>query len=158
MYSKRLNDDDINGITDLASISTEVDKEYICKYCKQELLVEYPEAQVENPFAGLSFICPKCNRVYDSSLEKLPTKPRPIRSSLGQQMISNNNEITPLFETIALSFDLANDEYGALDPEGDTDERMKAEGWHIIDSRIELIDSHGRNRTIVKRSSETRKL
>ena len=161
MYPKKLIDDeDENNITDLASIafaSTE-NKEYICKDCKSELLVEYPEAQIENPFAGPSFICPKCNRVYDSSLEKLQSKPRPIKSTLGQQIDLNNNG--PLFDVIPerSSFDLSRDEYEALDPEGDTDEMMKAEGWHITDSRIELTDSHGMNRTIVKRSSESRKL
>src|SRR5918996_3039252 len=102
MYPKKLIDDeDENNITDLASIavaSTEDNKEYICKDCKSELLVEYPEAQIENPFAGPSYICPKCNRVYDSSLEKLQSKPRPIKSTLGQQIDLNNNG--PLFDVI----------------------------------------------------------
>lgn len=47
------------------------------------------------------------------------------------------------------------DEYTEYDdPEGDTDERMIQEGWHIVTSGIELTDLEGRNRTLVKRSED----
>jgi hypothetical protein len=47
-------------------------------------------------------------------------------------------------------FDRIN-EYEKYDPEPGDDERMKMAGFHIVESRIELTDSSGRNRTIVKR-------
>lgn len=58
-------------ITDLASIAVNGIKDRdlcICKDCSSELL-DYPEAQIENPFAGPSYLCPSCNKVYDSSIE-----------------------------------------------------------------------------------------
>lgn len=38
-------------------------------------------------------------------------------------------------------------------PEPGEDERMRQQGFHIIDSRIELTDSSGMNRTVVRRNT-----
>lgn len=47
---------------------------------------------------------------------------------------------------------LEREAYEKYDPEPGDDEMMKMQGFHIIDSRIEFVDSSGMNMTIVKRN------
>jgi hypothetical protein len=48
----------------------------------------------------------------------------------------------------------AEDEYDRYDPEPGYDEGLKMEGWHIIESRLELRDRQGNNRTLFKRDTD----
>jgi hypothetical protein len=46
------------------------------------------------------------------------------------------------------------DEYAMYDPEPGYDEGLKQDGWHIIESRLELRDRQGNNRTLFKRDTD----
>jgi hypothetical protein len=150
--SKGKADSDNHNIIDLAtSVNTSLasDIKYVCKECEgSQVLREYPQAQLYNPHAGKCYICPACSRIYDSSLEKLPKATKKVVSNLG----AGNVPTTPIIETIQENAGIEReDEYAKYDPEGDTDERMKMQGFHIVESKLELTDSQGRNRTIFKR-------
>lgn len=144
---------DIIDLTDISSAVTE--NRYICKKCLplkgEQLLVAYPQAQIQNPFAGPSYKCPVCNTVYDSSLVKLPRISRKVRSTIGSEQESMSDFIIATVpEDKGL---LIQDEYERYDPEPGNDDFMQQQGFHIIDSRIELTDSSGHNRTIVRRNT-----
>jgi DNA-directed RNA polymerase subunit RPC12/RpoP len=147
----RKNKEDKHDFIDLATtinVASATDRKYICPTCS-ELLQDWPAAKITNPFAGPSYRCPNCDRIYDSSLERLPKASKKIQSSLGREQ---NTDTGFIIQTTPENRDIERvDDYSKYDPEGDTDERMKAQGWHIIDSRIELTDSQGRNRTAVRR-------
>jgi hypothetical protein len=62
------------------------------------VLLPYAQAQIDNPFAGPSYQCPSCGRVYDSSLEKMSRQ-----RSAGLDRIYTEDEIqaakaSPSFE------------------------------------------------------------
>jgi hypothetical protein len=122
---------------------------YICKECEGSQLREYPQAQLYNPHAGRSYICPTCNKVYDSSLEKLPKAVKKVRSN-----VASAEESTPFIEIINENGGIREeqDEYDKYNPEPNEEEQLKAEGATIIESKITLTDSQGHNRTIVKRN------
>jgi len=145
-----------HDIIDLTSItnSSATDNRYICKECQptEQLLIPYPQAQIENPFAGPSYICPSCSTVYDSSLVKLPRAAKPVKSTIGSEIDSMTDFV---IETVEENRGLiVEDEYEKYNPDPLEDEWIKAQGGTIIDSRIELTDSSGMNRTIVKRASD----
>jgi hypothetical protein len=48
---------------------------------------------------------------------------------------------------------IVEDEYDKYDPEPDEEEIIKGMGGTIIDSRIELTDSSGMNKTLVRRDN-----
>lgn len=140
---------DLTGITD----SSASDIRYVCKECKPEqILIAYPQAQIENPFAGTSYRCQRCNTVYDSSLVKLARAAKPVRSTIGSERDSQTDFIVDIVpENKGL---IVEDEYEKYNPEPNEEEWFRAQGFHIIESRIELTDSSGMNRTIVKRSNQ----
>ena len=51
--------------------NTSANDEYVCETCGVSLAL-YPQARIANPHAGISYICPKCHNVTDSSLTGLP--------------------------------------------------------------------------------------
>jgi RNase P subunit RPR2 len=157
IYSKKIKDEDNSRrVIDLAtplSNALAADKRYICPACK-DVLVDYPQAQLYNPHAGPSYRCPNCNKIYDSSLEKLPKTSKKVHSSLGREQSGDSGFI--MVETVPENAGQQNiqDEYDKYDPEGDSDYRMEMQGWHITESKIELTDRQGNNRTIVKRDKD----
>jgi hypothetical protein len=146
---------DKHDVIDLASSINEAkasanNNTFLCKYCI-EPLVFYPQARIDNPHAGPSYICPKCGVVVDSSLEKLPKASKKVTSSIG----SPTNNI-PFIETIAENAgqNTRESEYDKYNPEPDEEEQLKAMGATLIESRIELTDRQGHNRTYVKRNDD----
>jgi hypothetical protein len=112
-------------------------------------LIAYPK---QSPYAGPSYKCPSCDTVYDSSLVKLPRAAKPVRSTIGSERDSQTDFI---IETVEENRGLiVEDEYEKYNPDPNEDEMIKAQGGTIIDSRIELTDSSGMNRTVVKRSED----
>lgn len=156
-YTLKRREQEDNDIMDLSSImnSSATDNRYICKECQpqeEQLLVAYPQAQIENPFAGPSYRCPNCGTVYDSSLVKLPRSARKVRSTIGSDRdFASNFVIETVPENRGLS--IVEDEYDKYDPEPDEEEIIKGMGGTIIDSRIELTDSSGMNKTLVRRDN-----
>lgn len=148
---KEVNEDivDLTGI----NLASATENRYICKECKPEqILMPYPQAQRENPFAGPSYRCPICNTVYDSSLVKLARVAKPVRSTIGSERDIQSDFIVDIVpENKGL---IVEDEYEKYNPEPNEEEWFRAQGFHIIESRIELTDSSGMNRTIVKRSNQ----
>lgn len=70
--------------------------DYICENCEGDgdegvKLVPYPKAQRDNPFAGPYYICPRCKRVYDSSLGKMLREDSAIKPDLEDPSISAND-------------------------------------------------------------------
>lgn len=153
---KKSESEDMHDILDLTGINlaSSSDIRYVCKECKPEqILIPFPQAQIANPFAGPSYRCPSCSTVYDSSLLKLPRAAKPVRSTIGSEKDSANDFIV---DTIPENSGLViEDEYDKYNPEPFEDEFLKAQGATIIESRIELTDSNGMNRTIVKRNNNT---
>lgn len=150
--------EDSHDFINLASSITQAqasDIKYICKDCgPEQILLDYPQAQYYNRFAGKSYICPNCSKIYDSSLEKLPKAAKGIKSSVN----ADNTTTMPFLETIAENKGIERvDEYAEINQrfEPMEDENIRRMGGTIIDSRIGLTDSQGRNRTIVRRDAST---
>lgn len=148
-----------NDIVDLASTQKEAQDEskvYICSECDKDL-VHDTTYRLRNPFGGEGYYCSNINKcslfgkVIDISLQKLKVKPRPVQGAISNLRDASQESI---IETIAEDKGLEpiEDEYEKYDPEGDTDLRMEREGFHIISSEIQLTDSSGMNRTIVRRN------
>jgi len=156
MYSKEIKqEDNKHEVVDLATpfnVAAAAEKKYVCENC-HDVLVDYPQAKCYNPHAGPSYRCPTCNRIYDSSLQKLPKASKKVQSSLGRQQSGDTGFIMSVPEDANKGLGPMEDDYDKYDPEGDYDERMRMQGWHIVESRIELTDSQGRNRTLVRRNS-----
>lgn len=161
---RRLTDDDNNNnsnndkVIDLLSIEKEAQDEskvYICSECGHDLVYD-KTYRFRNPFGGEGYFCSNINKctsfskIQDISFVKLKVKPRSVVGAISNLRDASQET---LIETIAedKGLMLDEDDYEKYDPEGDADERMKMEGFHIIESRIELVDSSGMNRTIVKR-------
>jgi RNase P subunit RPR2 len=124
---------------------------YTCKYCPDATatLLPYPQARVQHPHAGPSYICPKCGTVYDSSLEKLPRAAKRVTGAIEAA------ETPPFIETIDERAGVQDrqDEYDKYNPEPNEEEQIKAMGATLIESKIEITDTQGNNRTIVKRNT-----
>jgi hypothetical protein len=153
--NKAIAGQDKHDVIDVATSITQAKAssvKYVCKECEgSQLLRDYPQAQLYNPHAGRSYICTSCNKIYDSSLGKLPRAAKKVTGA-----VASTAESTPFIESVnenAGVLDQQSD-YDRYDPEGDTDERMKLQGWHIIESKLELTDRQGNNRTIVKRTNQ----
>lgn len=156
---KKFTDDNSNSVIDLLSIQKETQDEsktYICSECGKDL-VHDKTYRLRNPYGGEGYLCSNINKcslfskVLDVSVDKLKVKPRPVKGAVSNlRDASQENMITFIDEDKGLG--LEHDSYEKYDPEGDYDERMKMEGWHIISSEIQLTDSSGNNRTIVKRT------
>jgi uncharacterized Zn finger protein len=119
--------DDTHDIIDLTSItnSSATDTRYVCKKCREpeQQLLPYPQAQIENPFAGPSYRCPNCNMVYDSSLVKLPRAAKQVKSTIGSERDSQTDFI---IETISEDRGLiVEDEYEKYNPDPNEDEWIK---------------------------------
>jgi hypothetical protein len=149
---------DRHDVIDIASVILEAKtakNTFLCQYCV-EPLVFYAKAQIDNPHAGPSYICTKCGIVTDSSLEKLPKAAKKVTSSIGSP-----TNVTPFIETIPENageslLNQRRDEYAEINQrfEPNEDEQIKAMGGTIIESRIQLTDSTGQNKTYVKRSDD----
>jgi hypothetical protein len=59
-----------------------------------------------------------------------------------------------LNDNAAGSIERPEDDYDKNDPEPGDDQNKRMEGWHIIDSKIELKDRQGNNRTLFKRDTD----
>ena len=157
---KKFTDDNNDNVIDLASTQKEAQDEskvYVCSECGKDL-VHDTTYRLRNPFGGEGYYCSNVNKcslfgkVLDISIEKLEVKPRKIQGAISNLKDASQESI---IETIAEDKGLQQpieDEYEKYDPEGDTDLRMEREGFHIISSEIQLTDSSGMNRTIVKRN------
>jgi hypothetical protein len=151
--NKAIAKQDNHDIIDLASSITEAkaaNNTFLCKYCIGPLL-PYPKNQIDNPHAGPSYICTKCGTVVESSLEKLPkASKKVVVSSIGSpQNVAPFIEMVP--ENATKGLNPIEDEYDKYNPEPNEEEQLKAMGATIIESKIELTDRQGHNRTIVKR-------
>jgi hypothetical protein len=116
------------------------------------MLQDWPAAKFYNPHAGPSYRCPTCDKVYDSSIHKLPTvinKSKPTMT-----LPSANNEPTIMFLDEHAGIERPEDEYDEYDPEPGYDKGLKMDGWHIIESKLELRDRQGNNRTLFKRDTD----
>jgi len=137
---------DLTGITKASA----TDVKYICKDCQPEqILMAYPQAQIDNPFVGPSYRCQNCNTVYDSSLVKLPRAARLVRSTIGNE---RDSQMDFVVDTVPENKGLQSpeDEYDEkYNPEPMEDERLEMEGAHIINSTTYYPAS---NTTITKRS------
>lgn len=159
MKHRRTEEDSHNNIVDLASTQKQAQEEskvYVCSECGKDLVLD-TTYRLRNPYGGEGYYCSNINKcpmfgkVLDLSLEKLNVKPRPVKGAISNLKDASQE---PIIETIAEDKGLqpVEDEYEKYDPEGDTDFRMEREGFHIISSEIQLTDSSGMNRTIVKRN------
>jgi hypothetical protein len=159
MYSKRTNENNTKGtinpdkhddIIDLTTVDN-TPKRYLCPQCK-ELLQDWPAAKFYNPHAGPSYRCPTCDKIYDSSLQKLPTLVKKSKPTMANT--ANANEPIVMFLNDNASIEKRDEEYDRHDPEPGYDEGLKQDGWHIIESRLELRDRLGNNRTLFKRDTD----
>jgi hypothetical protein len=158
--NKAIAGQDKHDIVDIATDITEAkaaNNTFLCEYCV-EPLVFYAKAQIDNPHAGPSYICTKCGIVTDSSLEKLPKAAKKVTSSIGSP-----TNVTPFIETIPENageglLNQRRDEYSEINQrfEPGEEEQMRAQGWEILSSKIELTDSQGHNKTLVRRDDTSR--
>ena len=119
---------------------------YVCKDCNTDLILD-AEYQIKNPFSrGRGYFCGFCQKTYDDSLVRLVKKPKAVTS-----IIHDKNDLVfqPIPEDKGL--EPIEDEYKKYDPEPFADQYLINSGATIIDSRIELTDSSGRNRILVRR-------
>jgi hypothetical protein len=161
MYSKRTDENNRKGtinfskdkhddIVDLTNVDN-TSKKYLCPVCK-ELLQEWPALKWSKPYSGPGYRCSVCDKVYDSSLTKLPTvinKSKPTMTST-----SNNEPIIMFLNENAPGVERPDDDYDKNDPEPGDDQNKRMEGWHIVDSKIELKDRQGNNRTLFKKDMD----
>jgi hypothetical protein len=96
MYSKKTPENNRKGtipskdddIIDLTTVDNTPKKKYLCPQCK-ELLQDWPAAKFYNPHAGACYRCPTCDKIYDSSIHKLPTVINKSKPTMTQ---ASNNE------------------------------------------------------------------
>lgn len=163
---KKVTDEDLDAkqgqVIDLASTLKQSQMEhkiFVCSECNQPLVHDATYRR-QHPHSGDTYYCPnikgQCSQALkpiDSSLVKLKVQPKQTEGAIPGH---NNNNQQPEFiidfipEPPAKGLGLEQDPYDKYDPEPGEDERLKMEGWHIINSHIELTDSTDRNRTIVK--------
>lgn len=113
-------------VIDLAAL-TQKEVKYECQYCEVQLF-PYPQAQLTNPYAGLSFICPKCGTVTDSSYTGM-------RAQVQVEPVDVGDNSRDALETIPeeAGIIITNKDY---DPEPQEDEWIKSLGGKIIDKKI----------------------
>jgi hypothetical protein len=110
--------------------------------------------KITNPHAGPGYRCPTCDKIYDSSLQKLPTVINKSKPTMTQA--SNNEPIIMFLDEHAGGIERGEDEYAKYDAlfDGDNDEHKRMEGWKIVESKLELRDRQGNNRTLFKRDMD----
>jgi hypothetical protein len=155
MYSKRTTENNTKGtvkddIVDLTTVNKQ-EKKYLCPTCK-DLLQDWPAAKFYNPHSGPSYRCGTCDKIYDSSIHKLPTVINKSKPTMANN--STANEPIVMFLDEHAGIEKRDEEYDRYDPEPGYDEGMKMEGWHIIESKLELRDRLGNNRTLFKRDTD----
>jgi hypothetical protein len=102
----------------------------------------------------------KRDRVMDLTGIKPVKKRNTVRSGLGDYSSSNSNSNNVIFMAIPeqghKGLEEQEDEYAKYDQmwDGQADEQIIASGATIIRSEIEITDSQGRNRKLVRRDSE----
>ena len=144
---------------DLASATADADKSgiiYVCPNCDDTDLILDATHQVKSPFSkGRGYFCGSCQKTFDDSLVHLHKKPKAVTSTIGDFSKGNNNSQVPILEYISedrgIGPDIIEDEYQKYDPEESADEHLINQGATIIHSEIQLTDSSGRNRIIVRR-------
>ena len=88
----------------------------------------------------------------------LVNKPKPVTSTIGDTRTGTGNS-KPLFKFVPEDKggnELFEDEYSKYDPETSADLFLINSGATIKDSRIEITDSSGRNRALVRRNNNER--
>jgi DNA-directed RNA polymerase subunit RPC12/RpoP len=140
------------GFIDLASTmqaARSANAVYLCPECSTDLILD-SSFKIKNSFAGsLGYFCGICNQTFDSSLVNLRKKPKAVNSTI------LSNPIAVFFSYVQEDkgiIDPDYDEYSKYDPEPNADQFLINSPATIKDSRIELTDNAGHNRTIVRRS------
>lgn len=149
--NKTKTDDVIDLASVVAAAASEVSPIYVCDTYEGNIkLIPHPQ---ETPFSGPSYVCPSCGTVTDSSLttmrHMIQVKPSLVRRDLQLQ----DTDIDFIEDK---GFPVQ-DEYERFDVDTFDDERLRSQGFEIVETTIELVDSSGRNRTIVKRDSDNSK-
>ena len=132
---------------------------YVCPDCDDDLILDASH-QVKNPFSrGRGYFCGSCQMTFDDSLVHLHKKPKAVTSTIGDFSSGNNsNNLVPIVEYISedrvIDPDIIEDEYSKYDPEESADEHLINSGATIIRSEIQLTDSSGRNRILVRRNDK----
>lgn len=159
MRKEFTDDNNDNKVIDLISLQKEAQDEskvYVCSECGKDLIHD-KSYRLRNPYGGDVYLCSNVNKcsmfgkVLDISFEKIKVKPRPIKGAISNPRDANQ-EVMIDFLSEDKGIGIERDTYEKYDPEPGEDERMKMQGFHIISSEIQLTDSSGNNRTIVKRN------
>lgn len=123
---------------------------YLCQDCGSDLILD-ASYKTRNPFAGGSgYFCTSCLKTYDDSLVRLPKKPKAVTSSIGDPNLRNPFIIGTVPENKGFPEEF--DEYSKYDPEKMADQQIINSGATILHSEIEITDSSGFNRTLVRRN------
>jgi hypothetical protein len=102
---------------------------------------------------SISFICSSCNKTFDDSLVRLVKKPRAV-TSIGDPRTQNQDVMFEcLPEDRQKKLEERVYEYAEINKrfEPQDEEMARNQGWTILDSKIQLTDSQGRNKTLVRR-------
>ena len=146
------------GFIDLASTmqgAKHANAVFQCPHCNNVDLIKDASFQVKNPFTrGTGYFCSECGQTFDDSLVNLRKKPKAVNSIIA---VNGNNYPNAVFFSYVQEdkgvIDVDQyDEYAKYDPEENADQFLINSGATILDSRIEITDSSGRNRIIVRRT------
>lgn len=159
---KKFTDDKGDKVIDLLSLQKEAQDEsktYICSVCGNDL-VHDRTYRLRNPYGGEGYFCSNINKcpsfakIIDISLVKPKVRPRPVKGAVSNIKDANQEVMIDFIsEDKGLTFEKDDyDKYNEL-LEPNEDETLKAQGFHITSSEIQLTDSSGNNRTVVKRTS-----
>ena len=100
-------------------------------------------------YNGIGRVGGSCGKDYNASLVALHKKSKSVTSTIGT---NNNNDL--LVQSVPEDKDLPpiEDEYVKYDPEPNADQLLINSGATIIRSEIQLTDSSGGNRILVRRN------
>ena len=116
--------------------------------CNNDLILD-SSFRLKNPLAGgKGYWCGSCAKVFNISLVHLHKKPKAVTSTIGGTR--NQDFIFQYVPEDKGINDQGYDEYTKYDPEPNADQFPINLGATIIDSRIEITDSEGSHRTLVK--------
>lgn len=132
--TKRSLNDDHHGYVDLTSPFS--NDEYICEQCGIRLAL-FPQAQTINPHAGISYICPQCHNITDTSLAGMQRedKIKPLDIAVPTFVIVPEQKGSEL-----LFKDVQQTDH---DPEPQEEELLKAQGATIISKKVEAHNDFG---------------
>ena len=140
-------------VINLAGAISKADKSktvYQCIDCGSDLILDQT-FRLKNPHAGgTGYFCGPCNKTFDDALVRLPKKPKAVISSVGDPNLRNIFMIATVPENKGLEKEF--DEYSKYDPEKTADQQIINSGATILHSEIEITDSSGFNRTLVRRN------